>query len=183
MNLLDDPSMKEIVLSFCDESKALITQLEQSLEILEDNPMNHKEMENFGQIIDRIMGAAKSIGAMEIATFCELGKVIGYKASQINDAPLLNVVVAVLFDSIDLLTKMIDKLKTGNNNQLQGLNTAAFAERLKWLSEKFKDIKRASVAYDAKTQNSVDVSATNKEEEEKVLNQNEIEDLVASLGL
>jgi len=165
MNNLLDPSMKEIVLDFCDEAESLFDQLETILSTLEEDPSNSSGLENFGQVIDRIMGAAKSIGATEIAMFCELGKVIGYKSSQVKDVPLVEVVVAVLFDSIDMLRKMIKSLRDGNDKSMNKLNTKAFATRLHWLSDKFKDIERASVSID---QN---------------LNQNSIDDLMKSLGL
>lgn len=166
MTLLNDPSMKEIIIDFCDEAEQLFDQLQASLEKLEDNPNNTPELEKFGQVIDRIMGAAKSIGASEIATFCELGKVIGYKSSQITDVPLIEVVVAVLFDSLDLLRKMILALKSGNDKVMGQLNTKAFVTRLKWLSDKFKAIERSSVAIDKNN-----------------LSQGSIDELMKSLGL
>ncbi len=165
MSMLNDPSMKEIVIDFCNEADDLFNQLEGSLNILEDTPLNHVELEKFGQIIDRIMGAAKSIGATEIAQFCELGKLIGYKSSQISDVPLLEVVIAILFDAIHMLRKMILAIRDGNNNCMKNLNTKAFATRLTWLSEKFKDIERSSCAVNGN------------------LNQNSIDDLMQSLGL
>lgn len=167
MSMLNDPSMKEIIVDFCSEAEALFDQLDQSLEILEEDPSNTPELEKFGQIIDRIMGAAKSIGASEIATFCELGKVIGYKSSQIKDIPLIEVVVAVLFDTVHLLRKMITALKEGNDKSMGQLNTKAFVTRLNWLSAKFKDIERSSVAIDKKAN----------------LSQNSIDELMKSLGL
>lgn len=165
MNILTDPSMREIVIDFCNESESLFDQLETSLNILEDNPLNHRELEKFGQIIDRIMGAAKSMGASEIARFCELGKLIGYKSSQINDLPLLEVVIAILFDAIHMLRKMIKSVRDGNDSCMKNLNTKAFATRLTWLSEKFKDIERSSCAVNSN------------------LNQSSIDDLMQSLGL
>ena len=165
MNILSDPSMKEIVDDFCEEADSLFDLLESSLNILEENPMNSKELEKFGQIIDRIMGAAKSIGATEIATFCELGKVIGYKSSQIKDLPLVEVVVAILFDSLDMLRKMNQSLRAGNDKSMKNLNTKAFVTRLNWLSEKFKDIERSSCAIEGN------------------LNQTSIDELMQSLGL
>lgn len=167
MSMLNDPSMKEIILDFCEEAEVLFDQLEQSLELTEEDPANTKELEKFGQIIDRIMGAAKSIGATEIATFCELGKVIGYKSSQIKDVPLIEVVVAILFDSLHMLRKMILALKEGNDRSMANLNTKAFGTRLNWLSAKFKDIDRASCAIEPKG----------------ALSQNSIDDLMQSLGL
>ncbi len=165
MSLLNDPSMREIVIDFCDESDKLFDQLESHLENLESNPKNNMELEKFGQIIDRIMGAAKSIGASEIAQFCELGKLIGYKSSQIQDIPLIEVVVAVLFDAVHMLRKMNLALRDGNDKCMNNLNTKAFGTRLQWLSNKFKDIERSSCAVDGN------------------LNQSSIDDLMKSLGL
>lgn len=167
MNIIDDPSMKEIVDDFCDEASELFDILEKSLSNLEENPNNSKELEKFGQVIDRIMGAAKSIGAIEIATFCELGKVIGYKSSQVKDIPLIEVVVAILFDSLEMLRKMNEALRNGNEKTMNKLNTKAFATRLNWLSAKFKDIDRASCAITT----------------DKNLSQNSIDDLMKNLGL
>ncbi|MBC7712525.1 MAG: hypothetical protein H7177_04275 [Rhizobacter sp.] len=166
MSMLNDPSMKEIIIDFCAEADMLFDELQDSLEILEESPSNTKELEKFGQVIDRIMGAAKSIGASEIATFCELGKVIGYKSSQIKDIPLIEVVVAILFDSLDLLRKMVTAIRLGTDSGMKNLNTKAFVTRLNWLSDKFKTIDRASVAIGDET-----------------LTQNSIDDLMKSLGL
>lgn len=167
MNLIDDPSMKEIVIDFCNESDALVEELEEILSSLEEEIENHANFEKFGQIIDRIMGAAKSIGARDIATLSELGKTIGYKSSQVNDTPLLEIVVAVLFDSIDIMKKLLNNLREGNSQNLQQINTKAFVTRLNWLSEKFKDIERSSVSYKDSGQ----------------LSQNSIDDLLKTLGL
>lgn len=168
MNILNDPSMKEIVDDFCAEADTLFDQLENSLTIIEEDPTNRKELEKFGQVIDRIMGAAKSIGANEIATFCELGKVIGYKSSQVKEIPLIEVVTAVLFDSLHMLRKMNQSLRDGNEKCMGKLNTKAFATRLNWLSEKFRDIDRASCA--------IETTPTN-------LNQSSIDELMKTLGL
>lgn len=169
MGLLDDPSMKEIVDGFCDESIELLDELEECLEELEDEPTKTANLEKFGQVIDRIMGAAKSVGADEVATFCELGKAIGYKSSQTSDPALLEVVVAILFDAQNLLLKMVDQIKTGNDNGLKNIKTQAFVTRLKWLQDKFKDIERSSVSFD--------------EDKAAQLDQSSIDDLMSSLGL
>lgn len=146
MTNLQDPSMKEIIDDFCDESLSLFEQLDEHLEAIEDDLTQTQELEKFGQVIDRIMGAAKSIGAEQTALFCEMGKVIGYKSSQIKDERLLEVVVAILFDSVELLKKMIHSLKDEKKEDLNSINTKAFATRLQWLADKFKDIKRSSIA-------------------------------------
>ncbi len=167
MSLIDDPDMKEIVVEFCIESNELITQLQDTLDIIEEDPTQIQYLEQFGQVIDRMMGAAKSLGADEIATFCELGKVIGYKSSQAKDPALLEIVIAILFDCVDLLNKMLKQLETGQEKHRDQLNMKAFATRLKWLSEKFKHIERASCELSG----------------EKVSKQDEIDKLLGDLGL
>lgn len=171
MNMLADPSMREIVEDFCKECFDLYGQLEDVLEKLEDDPLTEGGLENFGQIIDRIMGAANIIGAKEIATFCELGKIIGYKSSQIKDAPLLEIVVAVLFDALDLLRKMTEAIMGQQDKSMKNLSSATFVTRLHWLSDKFKDIERSSCAI------------TKEENDNSNLSQNSIDDLLSNLGL
>ncbi|MCK5883340.1 MAG: hypothetical protein KAG61_06610 [Bacteriovoracaceae bacterium] len=171
MSLIDDPAMKEIIVDFCIESEELFDQLQACLEELEVDSTNTVHLEMFGQVIDRVMGAAKSIGATEIANFCELGKIIGYKSSQTSEEALLNIVVAVLFDTVDLLRKMLSELKTGNGQTIGKLSTDAFATRLRWLSDKFKFIERGSCAIEK------------KEKSEDRMNQGSIDDLLDSLGL
>lgn len=171
MSLLDDPSMKEIVIEFCHESTDLIDELESILEEIEeeiqDNPNAASKLEKYGQIVDRIMGAAKSIGATDVAKLSELGKAIGYKSSQVKDAPLIEIVVAILFDSLVIMRKLLKDIEVGNKNNLNQLNTKAFVTRLNWLSEKFKDIERSSCAIDESPQTAL----------------SSIEDLMKSLGL
>ncbi|MBT3981221.1 MAG: hypothetical protein HOE90_07690 [Bacteriovoracaceae bacterium] len=175
MSLLDDPMMKEIVDEFCDEAADLFTQLEDILDEIEDHPDKFSVgLEQFGQIIDRVMGAAKSIGVDEVAKFCELGKIIGYKSSQVTDKKLQEIAVAVMFDTVDLLIKMNEKTRTGSDSSLKNLSTKTFPTRLHWLSEKFKDIDRASCSFDEKQ--STDLS---KEEDP----QQSIDDLLNDLGL
>ena len=153
MELIDDPEIIEDF--YVKKLRVYLTNLKQNLEDLEEeleeDSSGAEELEKFGQIIDRVMGSAQTIGAEEISRFCELGKVIGYKSSQTTDLPLLNVVVAILFDAVDLLRGMVGSLQSGNSKTLNGLSTkAAFATRLKWLSNKFQNIDRASVESDVK---------------------------------
>ena len=169
MGLLDDPSMKEIVDGFCDESIELLDELESTLEEMEDEPTKVENLEKFGQVIDRIMGAANTVGATEVGKFAELGKAIGYKASQTTDPALLEVVVAILFDCQHLTRLMVTKIKTGEDAGLSSLNTDAFVTRLKWLQDKFRNIERSSCVVD--------------EKDTKELDQSSIDDLMASLGL
>lgn len=144
--MLNDPDMNEIVESFCLESRELTEKLEALLDDYEQNQTKVALLEEFGQVIDRIMGAAKSIGADKVGHYCELGKIISYKASQSDDHKLLEIVTAVLFDTLDILNDLIENIKVKRNEELDGMNTDAIAKRLLWLEEKFSHIQRASVS-------------------------------------
>ncbi len=143
----NDPDMAEIIEAFCEESEGLIEEMQSLLEELEDDMTNNELLEKYGQIVDRIMGAAESIGLSSIGTIAKLGKAIGYKGSQTNELPLKEITVSILFDANEALAKMIQNLKQ-KQDPAKGVSSEALNERLKWLAEKFKDIKRASVGFE-----------------------------------
>ncbi|MAZ48085.1 MAG: hypothetical protein CME65_05960 [Halobacteriovoraceae bacterium] len=169
--MLNDPEMEEIVLGFTEEADALYEDLSEILESYEDEP-RQKKLEEFGQVIDRVMGAAKSIEAHRTGSFCELGKTISYKASQSMDQELLNIVVAVLFDTVEILQKINQKIIKSKTEEIEDLNLDRFGTRLRWLSEKFQNIERSSVAFETSTL-----------ESDGKADQKSIDDLLASLGL
>ena len=176
--MLVDNSMKEIVAEFCKEGDQFLSQLEEILFSLEDDLTQVHQLEKFGQVIDRIMGAAKSLELHKIATMCELGKIIGYKSSQVSDQKMINIVVAVLFDAVEILKKMILSVEKMGDVNIEGISTSAFITRLKWLSEKFGHIERASVAIGNANENILKVNdgtTTNV--------QDSIDDLLKQLGL
>ena len=160
--------MKEIVDGFCEESNDLCQQLEDILDEYEENPGKIALLEQFGQIIDRIMGAAKSIDAEKTGNFCELGKIVSYKASQTDDMKLLEIVTAVLFDTLDILNSLLENIEKSGEEKVEGINLETFANRLKWLEEKFSHVERASVSID---------------ENEPKNKQESIDQLLADLGL
>ncbi len=165
---------KEILIDFHEESYALFEELETVLEEVEGDPKtNFSRLETFGQIIDRMMGTAKSIGLDEIGKFCELGKIIGYKAGQVKDPAFTNIVVAILFDAVEILKKLTGNLiadgaDDGGINSFQQISTKSFISRLVWLSDKLKNIDRASCSDGSTT--SGDTS--------KNLDQNNIDELL-----
>ena len=154
--MLKDPDMQEIILEFCDEADELCGQLEDLLDEYEEDLSKTAKLEEFGQVIDRIMGAAKSIEAETIGHYCDLGKVISYKASQTKDKELLTIVCAVLFDTIEIVQAMLKTVRLKKEESVAGINLETFGTRLKWLSEKFTHIDRASVAVESESQESID---------------------------
>jgi chemotaxis protein histidine kinase CheA len=137
--------MKELVETFCNESDELIKELNQILNLYQEE-FNPLHLEKFGQIIDRIMGAAQSLGAMEIGKFCEMGKMIGYKSSQAENRQLLELASPILLDAVEMVASMVTQLRKGERTTKENLPIEAFSSRLKWFLEKFSDIERASVA-------------------------------------
>lgn len=166
--MLQDPDMAEIVDDFCSESESIYKELEELLEDYEDW-QDPKKLEEFGQVIDRVMGAAKSVDAIQTGVYCELGKTISYKASQSMDKALLDIVLAVLFDTVEILQIMNKNIQKNREEKVSGINLEVFASRLRWLADKFKDIQRSSVAIGA--------------EEKQLSDQASIDDLLANLGL
>ena len=63
---INDPDMREIVDEFCNESGELLEHLRDTLDKFEDDPESPKLLEEFGQTVDRIMGASKTLGLEDL---------------------------------------------------------------------------------------------------------------------
>jgi hypothetical protein len=169
---------KEILSEFQNESKALMEKMVQILDTCEGEPGLVKSLEEYGQNVDRIMGAAKSLALLaepehiihKIADYSAICKAVGYKSSQIEDNDqFYDICVALLLDGTEVLQTMIDNVDTGQL-QVKELFTKTFLDRLRWVSSVFSSEIRASV----------DVNKGNKKNQ---MNQNEIDDLLKKLGL
>jgi hypothetical protein len=139
----------ELVKIFKDESDVLLQELQGILEKLEEDTQLEavsKNLELYGQAIDRMMGAAKSLSFNRIGKLCELGKMVGYKSSQAKDENLNQIVIAFLFDATEHLKEMIINLPSSESQDAKMAMSATLMSRLKWLVEKFKHIERGSVA-------------------------------------
>jgi chemotaxis protein histidine kinase CheA len=166
----------EILKEFQGESKILIEKMNSILEESEGDPTQVQSLEEYGNNVDRIMGAAKSLALLvpadhlihKIADYAAICKAVGYKSSQIRDnEDFYNICVALLMDGTEVLEEMIDNLTTGESG-IKDLFTTTFLERLRWVSSVFGSEVRASV----------DVNKGQKK-----LSQNEIDDLLKKLGL
>lgn len=138
----------ELVEAFQGECKDLVAKLDQILDQLDQGQSldeTKKSLELYGQIIDRMMGAAKALSMKRIASFCELGKMMGYKSSQSDDESLHQLVIAFLFDATEQVRELIDQLPQSEDENHPMPQAASLLSRLKWLMEKFKHIERASV--------------------------------------
>ncbi|MCM2281234.1 MAG: hypothetical protein NDI61_05235 [Bdellovibrionaceae bacterium] len=163
--------MDEIIAEFQSESKTLIGQLLEILEGIEDGTYPYKRLEEYGQLIDRIMGTAKSLAVVSeelkepfeaIGTYGELCKVVSYRASQIvgNDS-LCAIVVGLLLDATEMLSEMVDKLSVQLN--VKGFMSSTFLDRVRWVSSQFGSDLRGTL--------------------QSGLPQNEIDNLLKALGV
>ncbi len=147
--------MDEILIEFKGESNKLVKEM---MEILEevDGQFGHKFLlENYGQLVDRIMGGAKNLLTLgvsnnpnieKIGKYAELCKVVGYKTSQVDNEQLFTVAVALLLDATEMLEDMISKFGTEKEVDVKGILNKTFLDRLNWVATKFDEKLRASVA-------------------------------------
>lgn len=148
------------------------------LEKCEGNYDQVERLDEFGQIVDRIMGAAEMIGLQisdpnhmihKVSDYAAICKAVGYKASQIKDNDqFYDICVALLLDGTEVLQMMMQEL-TSDKKNIKDLFTQTFLERLRWVSAQFG----------AGFRSSVDI---NKGQKEK-LDQTDIDDLLKKLGL
>ena len=170
--------MDEILEDFKAESKSLIKDLLEILEDIEGDYSKKQKLEEFGQLVDRIMGGAQSVAMgydaehqiHRISKYAELCKLVGYKASQIEkNEQFYNIVIALLLDAVEMLDELVTKLETEEEKNIQEILSKTFLERLQWVSEHFDENMRASVAV--------------TEDEGQKMSQNQIDDLLKSLGM
>lgn len=168
----------EILKDFLIESKGLIEQMQEILEKCESDFSQAKSLEQYGQNVDRIMGAAKSLamGAdknhmiHKIGDYSQICKAVSYKASQIRDnEQFYQICVALLLDGTEVLEHLIVQMGQKEPKEFKELFSKTFLERLKWVSAQFSSEYRSSV----------DIHKGQKTK----LNQGEIDDLLKKLGL
>lgn len=170
--------MDEFLPEFKSESLELVQQMLNLLEGIEGDFQGRAFLEQYGQIVDRIMGGAKNMALglpsnqqiKSIAAYAEICKVIGYRGSQIEkNEGFYSIVVAFLLDATEMLREMIDSLGTPNEQAIGETLKGQLLDRLHWIAGQFDENLRASVA--------IDKSANNNTA------QKEIQDLLKGLGL
>ena len=168
-----DSGIDESILSdFKEESLNLINECIELLESIEDDPSEVEKLKEFANLIDRVMGGAKSLALMAppdhalnlIGDYCAICKSVGYQGAQIfNNDQFYNVVVALLLDAVEMTKDLFSKLDSSVAD-LKKLFTTTFLERLKWVSFQYDELEK-------------------RRNNGKKLGQNEIDDLLKKLGL
>lgn len=168
---------KDIVKDFIEESKTIIQDLVGLLDKIEGDFSKVKQLEDYGQRVDRIMGSAKSLALMEssesplhiISDYAALCKAVGYQASQIDNNPqFYDICVALLQDATETLADWVARLEEGSAVNLKNSLSATFLERLRWVSNQFG----------ADIQTSVSTKKNKKK-----MDQHEIDELLRKLGV
>lgn len=175
MSVVDIEILKEFQL----ESKDLIRQMMDILEACEGDKSQEQSLEQYGQLVDRIMGGAKSLALQvheghlihKIGDYSAICKAVGYKASQLkNNHQFFEICVALLLDATEMLEAMIDSITVTTNVEIKDLLSKTFLDRLRWVSDQFGTEYRASVA-------------VKQGQQPKKMDQSEIDDLLKKLGL
>ena len=144
---------KEIVEEFVGESKKLIHDLVEILESAEGDFSQVQKLEDYGNMVDRIMGGAKSVAmgadkdhaAHVVADYAALCKAVGYKASQIRDnEQFFDICVALLLDATETLDILLDRIHEPAS-EITKTVPSQFIDRLNWVSSQFKAGFRESV--------------------------------------
>lgn len=148
----------EILKDFKSESKGLIEEMLELLEEADGEPRAFKNLDRYGQTVDRIMGGAKSLivqcpedfpashALHRVGDYAAICKSVGYKTSQVSENhQLFNVCVAFLLDATEVLKKMVDDLKAEESGDLEKMLTKTFLERLRWINSQFSSDIRATV--------------------------------------
>lgn len=166
-----------IIVDFIEESKNIIIDLNEALNHAEGGIRLSSHLETYGQMVDRILGGAKTLAMNvdgghpiieKIGDYAAICKAVGYKASQIKDnEQFYSVCVALLMDATEVLVEMLDALENGQAIDTKDMISQTLIERLRWASSKFSAEYRESVA----------VKKVPK------MNQDEINILLAKLGI
>ena len=136
--------MNEILEEFREESKNLTNELEKLLEDIENDFDQKQRLNEFAQIIDRIMGSAHSLNSFgfdqdaikKIGDFAELCKQIGYRSANVKDKDLYDITIAFLFDSIESIKKLLNIIgEEKNSKNISDFFVSTFINRLKWILE------------------------------------------------
>ncbi|MFN8845935.1 MAG: hypothetical protein ACK5V3_13975 [Bdellovibrionales bacterium] len=164
---------KTILDDFVQESLSLVDQCLELLETIEQDPSEVEKLSEFANLIDRVMGGAKSLalGASAehalhlIGDYCAICKSVGYQGAKIqNNDQMYFITTALLLDAVEMIKVLFAKLEI-SGSELKKIFTTTFLDRLKWISFQFDEMEKKSRGSADKMQ------------------QNEIDELLKKLGL
>lgn len=137
---------QEILEEFVRESRKLVDECEEILEDVEGDHGRLRRLEEYSNRIDRIMGAAQSLGvlappghALHVIGDCSaLCKALGYRCLMVSPTPqLIEVTVAFLLDATELVGELMDRLDE-SADELRDEVRGTLVERLRWISDLYR---------------------------------------------
>ena len=176
--------MDELTQEFKQETKELVVQLTNLLEEVEENSGKLYLLEKYGQIVDRIMGGAKSLSSSQngiakevdkIGNYAELCKVVGYKSSQVtNNTQLVEICVAFLIDATETIDDLLEKLNDDGEINIKEELSDTFLDRLTWLEQQFDENLRSSLSLK---------DEQDERTEKEALEKDQISELLKAMGV
>jgi hypothetical protein len=115
--MLDDTGSEidqDFLTFFLEESFIVLENLKDCLKQFNQSQDPHS-FENFGQQVDRLMGASYTLSLNFFGDLSKMGKEIGYKSSQITDIEKLLVIQSLLSQLVKALSRMLKQYKKGLN--------------------------------------------------------------------
>lgn len=155
----------DILNEFLTEAKRLVAECQTLLEDLEGKPEAAPRLEEFANKIDRVMGAAKSLGLLATADHplhmvgdaTAVCKALGYRGAKVAHQPkLFEVTVSFLLDAVETVDELLDRLDEPPENLRADLKNTLLG-RLQWISDIYRQIPEAGAASGEKlVQNEID---------------------------
>ncbi len=137
--LSDSFLSEEDRVEYTEHADRMLEEVASIIEAYEDNPGDLKTLKSFHKSMDRMQMQAKLYELDLIANFCEMGKLVADKAMQSTSHNLNEVAAGVLADTVDVLVKMIQSIKNGEDISSMK-QFESFIGRLRILVEKFKKL-------------------------------------------
>lgn len=138
----------EIIDDFKTESSALLVELEEVVNVIEDfdgTAFPSEKLQEFSQKIDRIMGAAKTLllydptnqGIVFLANVSEMCKTMGYQAAALKKITLLPIFAGFWAETVEVMAEVLENI--GDEEKTKKIiqeQSKSIQKRLAWLAEK-----------------------------------------------
>lgn len=145
------PMDKEIIISFKEEAKGILQELETVIEELEvhDGNFPRELLEDFANKTDRIMGTAQMFHSQYpdvdafrmIGNFGALCKATGYKASTLNNQSIIPIFAAFWADTVEIMNDLCMNVDQPEKLvEINKKNAPVLHKRLTWLAEQIVKI-------------------------------------------
>lgn len=168
----DDQLLKD----FQKDSLNVVESLLEILDQCEGRVDRIKKLEEYGLLVDRIMGGARSIGTimgdphgtlMPLGDYTAVLKTMGYRSAQVaKDQKLYDLVVAVLQDATECLKDLVEHL-FDPQIKVKDILPTTLIDRVKWVASQFEALGHQD----------------KKSLKAEKMDQAEIDDLLKKLGL